>query len=340
MLVIDGSRGEGGGQVLRTALALSLVTGQPFRIEKIRAGRQKPGLMRQHLMAVNAAAEIGGAKVEGNALGSRELTFRPGRVRGGHYHFAIGTAGSCTLVLQAVLPALLTLDEPTEIVLEGGTHNKAAPPFDFIARSFLPLLQRLGPRLEATLEQPGFYPAGGGRMRVQVEPAQRLGRLDLSRRGAVTGRRARALVARLPRHIGERELGMVREQLGWADDELEVQEIDSSAGPGNALVIEVESESLVEVFTGFGERGVRAEQVALQAVREAGEYLDAGVPVGRHLADQLLLPLVLAGGGSFRSLSPTLHATTNIEVIRHFLPLEITVQKRAEGSWEFRVGDG
>jgi RNA 3'-terminal phosphate cyclase (ATP) len=338
MLVIDGSRGEGGGQVLRTSLSLSLITGQPFRIEKIRAGRQKPGLMRQHLMAVHAAAEIGGAQVTGSSLGSRELTFIPGAVRTGRYHFAIGTAGSCTLVLQTVLPALLTLKDSSELLLEGGTHNTGAPPFDFIERAFLPLLRRMGAKVLASLERPGFYPAGGGRLKVQVEPATKLSRLDLPQRGALLDRQARALLARLPRHIGERELRVVQEQFGWEENALQIEEITSSAGPGNILILAVTSEALTEIFTGFGQRGVPAEQVALGAVREAQEYLAAGVPVGRHLADQLLLPMALAGGGSFGSLSPTLHATTNMEVIQRFLPCAMSVEQVTEYGWKFRVG--
>jgi RNA 3'-terminal phosphate cyclase (ATP) len=338
MLVIDGSRGEGGGQVLRTSLALSLVTGQPFRIKKIRAGRQKPGLLRQHLTAVNAAAEIGRAQVVGNTLGSREITFQPGPVRAGRYHFAIGTAGSCTLVLQTILPALLTGKEPSELLLEGGTHNTCAPPFDFISSAFLPLLRRMGAKVLATLERPGFHPAGGGRIRVRIEPASHLSRLDLAQRGALLDWRARALVALLPRHVGERELRMVQEALGWKEGRLQVQEIATSAGPGNVLILEVVSAALTEVFTGFGERGVRAEQVAMRAIREAAEYLAAVVPVGRHLADQLLLPMALAGGGSFRTLSPTRHATTNIEVIQRFLPIAITVKQFTEQCWEFRIG--
>jgi RNA 3'-terminal phosphate cyclase (ATP) len=339
MLVIDGSMGEGGGQVLRTALALSLVTGQNFRIEKIRANRRKPGLLHQHLTAVNAAVQIGGAQVTGNSLGSREITFTPGSVQAGRYHFVIGTAGSCTLVLQTVLPALLTLDAASELLLEGGTHNTCAPPFDFIESAFLPLLARMGVRILATMERPGFHPGGGGRIRVQVRPAAQLCRLDLPQRGALLDRRARALVARLPRHIGERELRVVQEELGWGQNSLQLEEITSSAGPGNVLIMEVESEALTDVFTGFGQRGVPAEQVALRVVREVQEYLAAEVPVGRHLADQLLLPMALAGGGSFCSLSPTLHATTNMEVIQRFLPVSLTAGQRTEKVWEFRIGD-
>jgi RNA 3'-terminal phosphate cyclase (ATP) len=163
MITIDGSYGEGGGQILRTSLALSLVTGKPFSINNIRAGRKKPGLMRQHLTAVNAAAEIGSAAIKGNRIGSQEFTFEPEMIKPGNFHFAIGSAGSCTLVFQTILPALIIAGGPSEIILEGGTHNPFAPPFDFLAKAFLPVINRMGPKVDAVLEKPGFYPAGGGR---------------------------------------------------------------------------------------------------------------------------------------------------------------------------------
>jgi RNA 3'-terminal phosphate cyclase (ATP) len=236
MIRIDGSFGEGGGQILRTSLALSLVTGQPFRSEKIRAGRKTPGLLRQPLTAVNAAARIGQAEVEGTSIGSQQLTFTPGKVAAGEYAFAVGTAGSTTLVLQTVLPALLLAASsggPSRLTLEGGTHNPFAPPFDFLARAFLPLLNRLGPRVEATLERYGFYPAGGGKLTVTIEPAARLTRLELPERGEVTERRARAVVGNLPLRIAERELKIIRRKMSWKDEWLRAEAVENSPGPGN-----------------------------------------------------------------------------------------------------------
>src|SRR6185369_8211050 len=174
MIALDGSQGEGGGQILRSALALSLVTGTPFRIDNIRARRARPGLMRQHLTAVEAAAAVGAARTSGAALGSRSLTFAPTTVKAGEHTFSVGTAGSATLVLQTVLPSLLTADRPSSLVLEGGTHNPSSPPFDFLAKAFLPIVAGMGAQVEATLERPGFYPAGGGRFRVTVAPAKAL----------------------------------------------------------------------------------------------------------------------------------------------------------------------
>jgi RNA 3'-terminal phosphate cyclase (ATP) len=205
MITIDGSQGEGGGQILRTSLALSLVTGQPFRMERIRAKRQKPGLLKQHLTAVEAAKTVGCAELTGAALGSQTLEFIPGPVTPGNYRFAVGTAGSATLVLQTVLPALLTASGLSTLTLEGGTHNPMAPPFDFLEESFMPMIHRLGPSVELELKRPGFYPAGGGRFHARVQPVKQLSRLDLLDRGTIRTRHAKVLVSKLPEHVTERD---------------------------------------------------------------------------------------------------------------------------------------
>ncbi|WP_419659507.1 RtcA: RNA 3'-terminal phosphate cyclase (RNA cyclase) [Desulfosarcina variabilis str. Montpellier] len=334
MITINGSYGEGGGQILRSALALSLVTGKPFRIEKIRAGRKKPGLMRQHLTAVNAAAEVGAARVSGNAIGSQAFAFAPQTIRCGRFHWSIGTAGSCTLVLQTILPALIIAGGPSQIVLEGGTHNPFAPPFDFLARVFLPLLARMGPRIVAELERPGFFPAGGGRMRITIDPAASLNRLELKNRGPVRRQSARAIIANLNPGIARRELKVVAKALGLASADLQTICIDNAPGPGNVLFIDIESETLTEVFTGFGQRGVSAETVAARAAGQARDYLAAAVPVGRYLADQLLVPMAIAGGGAFVTLPPSRHTLTNIDIIRHFMALSCEPRETGDGAWE------
>ena len=338
MLTIDGSHGEGGGQILRTALALSLVTGTPFRIEKIRAGRKKPGLARQHLTAVQAAAKIGRARVTGASLASMEITFIPGSITPDEYRFTVGTAGSTTLVLQTVLPALLTAAGPSSLTLEGGTHNPFAPPFDFLEKCFLPLLNRMGPRVVAVLNRPGFYPAGGGRFEVTVAPSGELARLDLCERGGIRRRFAAALVAGLPRHIAEREIALVRRGMGLERSQVEVVELPADRGPGNVVSIEIESERITEVFTGFGQRGVRAEVVAQRTVEAAQRYVAADVPVGEHLADQLLIPLALAGGGSFKTLPLTPHTRTNAEILQKFLDIEVSSEPCSESGWLVQVG--
>ncbi len=337
MLTIDGSQGEGGGQILRSSLALAIVTGTPFQIEKIRAGREKPGLMRQHLTAVEAAARIGDAMVEGAGVGSRELTFVPRGIVAGEHHFAVGTAGSGTLVLQTILPPLLTASRRSHLVIEGGTHNPFAPPFDFLEKAFLPLVSRMGPQIAARLERAGFYPAGGGAFTVEVSPAARLERLDLIERGEIVHRAARARVSRLPISIAQRELAVVSGRLGWAPELLHAEEIEAR-GPGNILTIEVGSAGVTEVFTGFGERGRRAEAVADQAVSDAERYLAAGVPVGECLADQLLLPMALAGAGSFVTLAPSRHTHTNADVIRQFLGIEARFEQLNAMAWRVSVG--
>jgi len=326
MVRIDGSQGEGGGQVLRTALALSLVTGTPFTITHIRAGRKKPGLLRQHLTGVKAAEAVGAAEVSGAELGSRELTFRPRALAAGNYHFSVGTAGSATLVLQTVLPALLMAGSPSTLMLEGGTHNPAAPPFDFLQKAYLPLLRKMGPGVEATLDRPGFFPAGGGKFRVDVQPAS-LKPLSLLERGRVLRREVKAVVAMIPFDVAKRELETVAGALKWRPDEFRTEELKRSPGPGNVLVAEVESEHVTEVFTAFGERGKRAETVGEEVAAEVKRYLDAEVPVGEHLCDQLLLLLALAKGGCFRTLTLDGHAQTQLQTMAHFLDVKVQVRE-------------
>ncbi len=337
MIVIDGSFGEGGGQIIRTSLALSLVTGKPFRAERVRAGRERPGLQRQHLTAVNAAAEIGRAEVRGAGVGAREFTFVPGDVVPGDYVFSIGTAGSTTLVLQTVLPPLMLARAPSLLTLEGGTHNIHAPPFEFFQKAFLPLVNRTGPRVSATLERYGFYPPGGGKFSVLIEPGGAREKLHLTERGAIHAERARALVVNLPPSIAEREVAVIKQKMNWRDEQVRVETSNNALSPGNVVTIEIESEHVTEVFTGIGQRGVRAEVVAERAIKEAKRYLVVEAPVGEHLADQLLIPLALTGGGSFITGPLSLHTTTNIEVIRKFIDVEISITPLSNSTWKIEV---
>jgi RNA 3'-terminal phosphate cyclase (ATP) len=327
MITIDGSKGEGGGQVLRTSLALSLATGTPFRIGNIRAGRRKPGLMRQHLTAVQAAAAVGRARVTGAEPGSRELTFEPRGLEAGDYAFSVGTAGSATLVLQTILPPLLRAAAPSTIVLEGGTHNPWAPPFEFLERAFVPLVNRLGPRVTVALERAGFYPAGGGRFVAAIDPSP-IGALTLCDRGDIVVRRIRGVVSNLSRNIAEREVRTARELLNWNADAGEVVMVDGT-GPGNVLVIEIGAEHAVEVCTGFGEVGVPSEAVARRAADDARRYLAANVPIGCHLADQLLPIMALGQGGVFRTMTLSQHARTNADIIRAFVDVRIDAIEEA-----------
>ncbi len=321
MITIDGSAGEGGGQILRTSLALSLVTGKPFRIINIRAGRKKPGLLRQHLTAVQAATQVGDAVSDGAEIGSCELVFRPEKIRAGEYHFAIGTAGSTTLVLQTILPALMLAAKPSRLTLEGGTHNPFAPPFDFLVRTFLPQLARFGPKAEAKLVRPGFYPAGGGRLEIEISPVPKLHPIELLQRGEDRGRHVVAHIAALDAHIAERAFAQFEKRMAWPRSACEIVEHPAACGPGFVLTGEIASEHITETFTGFGEKGVRTEQVADCVIDQARHYLATTAPVGEYLADQLLLPFALAGGGSFRAASFSRHARTNIDVIGQFMPV-------------------
>ena len=330
MLTIDGSQGEGGGQIVRSSLTLSLVTGQPFTITNIRAGRRRPGLMRQHLAALHAAAGISRAELRGAQIGSSRFTFQPNNVAAGQYEFRVGSAGSATLVLQTVLPALLLAEAPSTVTIEGGTHNPWAPPFDFLAKSFLPLVERMGPQVEMVLQRPGFYPAGGGRLTATIHPAKSLQGFELLRRGDVVSCQVRAIVAHLPTHIAERECQQIAERTGWGSSCFHVEQARDSLGPGNVVLIELECDRVTEVFTGFGKKGVKAEQVADGAWRAARDYLEADVPIGPFLADQLMLPLGLSahmggGGGAFRTTALSRHCTTHLDVLRMFLDVEIEV---------------
>ncbi len=338
MLTLDGSIGEGGGQILRTALSLSLITGTPFRLQRVRAHRPRPGLQRQHLASVEAALRVSGGRVSGATLGSTELAFEPGRVRPGSYRFAVGTAGSATLVLQTVLLPLAVAEAPSRLVLEGGTHNPWAPPFDFLAQSFLPVVARLGPRFGTRLERWGFYPAGGGRFEVEVVPAPRLAPLELTERGELKASRVFGVAAGLPRAIAARSVEAALEVLRLPHAYVDIREV-ASDGPGHALLIELLFERLAAVVTGFGEKGVKPEEMARAAAQEAREFLEAGVPVGAHLADQLLLPLALAGG-VFHTLAPTAHTSTNLEVIRRFLPVDLRCEPQGRGVWRVACDRG
>ena len=334
MIEIDGSAGEGGGQILRTSLALSMCTGQPFTLTKIRAGRAKPGLMRQHLTCVNAAAEICGAEVHGAELNSQSLAFAPGPVRAGDYTFNVGTAGSCTLVLQTVWPALLMADTPSRLTLGGGTHSPMAPPFHFLERSYAPLLRKLGANVELTLRRLGFYPAGGGEIDVTIWPAKnQLQPFDLNARGAKVEGFAECFAPALPHSVARRELEQLGVALGWREAQLREAPCRQNEGPGNALLATLAYENVCEVFTAFGEKGVSAEKVARDLVRQVRAYQMSEAALGPHLADQWALPLALAAWQRQREASYTCteltpHAKTNFEVIERFLP----VRSSASGS--------
>ena len=338
MLEIDGSLGEGGGQVLRSSLSLAAATGRPVRVAKVRAGRPRPGLLRQHLTALRAVAEVTGARLEGDELRSTEVVFRPDAPRSGDYGFAVGSAGSALLVLQAVLPPLLLANGPSVVRLEGGTHNPFAPPFDFVQRCFLPQLAQVGARVEIQLERHGFYPSGGGRLVLRVEPLAQARPLELLERGEPGEHRGHVLLVDLPRRIGQEERRAMIGRLRWPLEQVEIESLGRGPGPGNVVSVQLVFERVTEVVTSFGARGLPARRVGRRAAGDALRYLRHDAPVGRYLADQLMVPLALLAGGRYRTAEPTLHTKTNAEVLRTFLgPEAVVLERLADGTTRVTV---
>jgi RNA 3'-terminal phosphate cyclase (ATP) len=328
LLEIDGSFGEGGGQILRTSLSLSLLTGRGFHLRHIRARRPKPGLQPQHRMSVRAAATIGQAQLRGDSLGSTDLTFEPGAVQPGKYRFDIGTAGATGLVLHTLyLPLMFGVSAPSELILTGGTHVSTSPCFHFLDVTWRAYLQKLGLHLRLEMQRPGFYPRGGGEVHVFLQPATEIKPLHLLERGPVkvTGFSA---VAGLPDQIARRQARRLRYRLEQNDLKAAIEEETWEGGPGTVLTAVLDT-TPPTLFFSLGERGKPAERVADDVVDEVLEYVAAGekFAVDPHSADQLVLPLSLAKGASEFTVSKvTLHLLTNIAVIRQFLEREIVCE--------------
>ena len=336
MIEIDGSEGEGGGQIIRSSLALAAVNGTPLRIRNIRAGRKKPGLLRQHLTAVRAITEICDGQVEGAKLGSSELTFTPTNIRGGEFSFQVGSAGSAILVAQTLLPALMMASNPSVVRICGGTHAAWAPPFDFFARCYLSQLTKMNGSVTANIHAYGFYPAGGGEIEIRVTPTPRLSGLRLLQREGDLQPKMTAVVAKIPVSVGERECDVIRRKADWPASVCNVIEADRSGGPGNVVMIECGFDNVTELFVGFGKVGVKAEQIARSTLREARTYLATGAPVGEYLADQLLLPLGIAASqgetSDFRTVPLSKHSRTHINVLKRFLKINIETVDENDGS--------
>ncbi|MGJ8672833.1 RNA 3'-terminal phosphate cyclase [Rubritalea sp.] len=325
MIEIDGK--EGGGQVLRSALSLSMVTGQAFQMRNIRGGRKKPGLMRQHLTCVKAAAEIAAASTECAELHSTELEFRPQNVAAGDYTFAIGSAGSTTLVLQTLLPALMLADEASTLRISGGTHNPMAPSADYIVKVFLPAVRRLGIQAKVSCDRVGFAPAGGGILTAEIGPST-LTEASFSERGDLVRREISAMVANLSGEIMLREVAHASKRLAWEGYEQELRQVEDADGSGNCFAIQLDYEHISERFTEYGRHGMSSERVAGRVVKELKEYLSCTeAVVAEHLADQLLLPMALAGKVSFITPKLSNHLKTNIVVIEAFLAVKVEVEQ-------------
>jgi RNA 3'-terminal phosphate cyclase (ATP) len=317
---IDGSQGEGGGQILRTALALSMITGKAFELKNIRAGRKKSGLMRQHLVCVQASQRISNAVVDGAELHSQTLYFAPQQVQAGQYEFNIGSAGSTMLVFQTLLPALMVQDQPSQISIEGGTHNPMAPTADFIQQCFLPALQKIGIEVDFKVEQAGFFPVGGGRVQATIQPWLERQALVAVERGALQSINVFAGCLNLPTEIAERELVVLKQQLSANTAQ---QIYLKGVSQGNTAYVTVLSKQHCQLFTALGEMKKSAERVAHDLAREVKKYLVSEAVVDEHLADQLLLPLALGQGGEFTTQVVSEHTRTQAMMIQKFLDCEI-----------------
>lgn len=316
--------------MLRTALSLSMITGRAFRITGIRGKRSRPGLLRQHLTAVRAATEICGARTVGAELNSTAIEFHPASIKGGEYSFSIGTAGSTMLVLQTLLPALLQADGPSTVRITGGTHNPAAPPFEFIQHAWLPLVRRMGAQVELVLLNYGFVPGGGGLVEATIRPSI-LKPLELDGgMNPVTIISAEALVSAIPVSIGNREADRLSARLKIERHDVSVTDLGNQAGPGNVVSITAMKAGVTAVFTSIGQEQVRAEQVADVAIDEFTAWAQSNAAVENHLADQMMLPMAIAGAGRLTTVRQSNHIQTNAAVIQQFLDVDVCLTQSCD----------
>ncbi|KPK67293.1 hypothetical protein AMJ82_10930, partial [candidate division TA06 bacterium SM23_40] len=303
MREIDGSYGEGGGQILRTSIALSLIRGVPVTISRVRAGRRRPGLRPQHLACVRAAAEISGAQVEGAEIGSQQVSIVPGPVRPGRYTFDVaeeqGSAGSVALMLQTILPVLPLAGAPSELVLRGGTHVPMSPPAHYVRSVLCPVLALLGARVEVEIRRCGYYPRGGGEIAVRISPSGGLKPLVLGERGALERIVGLSGVTKLPLSIAERQRSEVLRRLEHLGTPVEIDAAElPGRWPGTFVHLAAECERGLGGANALGRPGKRAEQVGDEAAGELLQFLSSSAPVDPHLADQLVVFLALASGAS------------------------------------------
>lgn len=324
MIQVDGTYGEGGGQIVRTSLSLAAITGKSIEIEGVRGRRSKPGLQPQHLMAVKAAGQICSAAIQGAEVGSSSFRFEPGSpVLAGTYRFDIGTAGATTLVAQTVLLPLALAEGPSVVTITGGTHNPMAPCVDYLELVYLPVLRRMGVEVSLDVPRFGFFPRGGGELTIRLGGSSKLKPIDLTRRGEERSRFARVITSGLPEDVAVR---------GARQLERAIQTVDHfekpSLGPGAAAFIGAEFEGGFGAFTGLGERGKRMEKVAQEAVEPFRSWLAGDAPTDEHLADQLVLPAMLAHGTSrWRASAITEHLRSVIWLARQFVSREVEVDE-------------
>lgn len=332
MIRIDGSQGEGGGQVLRTSLTLSMLTGKSFRIDNIRSNRNQPGLKHQHLTAVQAAGKICGAAIEGDQLNSLQVVFKPGEIRSGSYRFQIATAGSAALVMQTLLIPLAHGEKSSRLVVQGGTHVLWSPCFHYLAWQWLPALEAIGYRAELTMKRAGYYPRGGGEITAQIEPVVGRNSLRWEERGAVREVRGLSGVSNLPLKISRRQRQKVVKELGarYPLNDIRTAEVLSS-GKGSFLVLVVDCEGGRACFFSLGKPGKPAEVVGQETVNQILTWNQNGSVVDQYLPDQLLIPLALADGTSILRVTPfTEHLRTNAAVIAQFLETDFLFDESSQ----------
>jgi len=339
MIQIDGSLGEGGGQILRSALTLALVTGKAIEIKNIRLRRPKPGLMPQHLKAVEAAAAVGEARVEGAQLQSLSLMFEPTGIRSGEFQFDVGTAGSTPLVLQTIFLPLSFAQTVSSVTLIGGTHVPWSPCFHYLDLHWLAYMKQIGFVARLELELAGFYPMGSGRIRADINPVKRLLPLHLNERGALKAIRGMSAVANLEQSVADRQKQQSLKRLKGLSADIEIDVVQMPSQFRNTMLLLIAKfENSQCCFFGLGERGRRAERVADEAVDQLRQFLVTDGAIDHHLADQLILPLAFVPGVSeLRSDKITQHLITNAEVIRMFLPVNIEICGELNHSGSVRI---
>jgi len=327
LIEIDGSKGEGGGQILRSALTLSLITGKPFRLRKIRARRSKPGLRPQHLAALKAAAEISRAKVEGARLGSKRIVFIPGTTLAGAYHFKIGTAGSTSLLFQCIYLPLSLAGGSSSIQIDGGTHVPWSPCFDYLSSNWNHYLRKMGLHSQLEIRLAGYYPKGGGEIYAEISNSEVLRGMSLMKRGELERIHILSLSSNLPEHVGERQAKRASTRLSEYSGLLEqsIAQIPSP-GIGSTLVLLGEFEHSTVCYFGIGAKGKSAETVADEAVDQFNKFILRDGALDQFISDQILLPLIFAEDESnFTTSEVTQHLLTNADVIQAFANAQVEV---------------
>jgi len=340
---IDGSFGEGGGQILRTSLALACITGKALHIENIRANRRNPGLAKQHISCVYAARDVTDGTCSGIELGSQVLNFQPGKITGGNFSFDIGSAGSASLVTQTIMPPLFLADKSSTVAVLGGTHNPMSPPYNFFERTFLPAIAQSGFNARCRLLKYGFFPAGGGKLKIDVQPwdKESSSAIDFCQPAEKFEISVIIYTARLPSHIADRQRGLLlKSALAFTDagkmrlvqplkfEDIELVDVTDSDGPGNCVMILLSGQTQKTIFTAFGEKGKPSEKVIREAVNLTTEFLKSGAAIDHFLADQLLIYMTMAVAGSFTTDKLSSHLQTNIEIIKKFIPVDFQVEQR------------